>query len=183
MACHEFENYILDCQEGRLSAKDRESVDKHMAGCAACHTFARQLKQLDNALTRTVKAPVLSAAFQAKLQQRIQATPVMSPAEIARRKRQMQAEYEAGLSRLSPFALPSRKLLEGLGYAAALALVGFLAWRFLPQLTDALAALGLNVPGQEFLPSLIVSALFVVMGLIAAFPKQVVRLREAVFAR
>jgi len=183
MQCESFELQLLDYLENRLSATERVRVEKHLTDCAECRALAQQLEQLDATLTRTVKAPVLSATFNARLQQRIQATHVMSPAEIARRKREIQAEYEAGLARIRPFPLPPRKLLEGLGYAAALALVGLLAWRFLPQLTEVLARSGLNMPGQKYLPLVIMSAFFAVLGLMAAFPRQVVRLREAVFAR
>ncbi len=184
MTCHEIENYILDYEEGRLPSANREAVGKHIAGCDHCRTLATQLKQLDTALTQKLKAPALSAAFKARLQQRIQTdVVVLSPAQIAERKRQLQAEYELGLARLSPFAFLSRRLLQSLSYVALLTIVGLLVWQCLPQLADAVAKTGLDLPGQEFLPLIMMSVLFVVMGLIAAFPQKLERLRVMAFAR
>ena len=185
MTCQEFENHILDYLEGRLSPGDHELVGSHIAGCACCKELALQLKQLDTALTRVVRSPAMSADFNARLKQRIQASPVvaLSKTECEERKRRFQSEYEDGLARLSLVVLPSVKWLETFGYAAAIAIAGLVAWRFLPQLADNLAASGLNIPGQGALPPLIVSAVFVLIGLAAAFPRQIQRLREAAFAR
>ena len=183
MTCPEFENRVLDFLEGRLPAGERDAVGKHLAGCAGCRNFAGQLKQLDAALTQTVKAPVLSASFATKLRGRIATTTVLSASEIAERKRQFQAEYEAGLARLRPFALPSRRWLESFGYAAAIGTLGLLASQFLPQVMDASDASGFNISGRGILPLLIVSGLFAAIGLIAAFPGQFGKLREMVFTR
>ena len=183
MTCREIENRLLDFEDGQLPASERETVVGHLADCTHCQSFARQLKQLDATLARSVKMPVLSGSFSVKLKERIQATPILTPAEIAERKRRYQAEYEAALAQLRPVPLPSRRVLEGMSYTAVLVTVGLLARQFLPQLVDKLTASGLRVPGLEFLPLLVMSVLFVLMGLIAAFPGRLARLREAAFAR
>src|SRR5450432_3263380 len=126
MACEEFENQISDYLENQLPPADRARVAAHLAGCADCRAFAQQLEQLDAQLLRAVKTRALSADFKARLQQRVQMTVVLSEAERAERKRQLQAEYEAGLARLNRFTLPPRKLLEVLGYAGMFALAGWL---------------------------------------------------------
>lgn len=63
MSCQEIENKILDYQENHLSPAQREEVETHLAGCAGCRAFARQLQQLDAALSASVKVPPLSADF------------------------------------------------------------------------------------------------------------------------
>jgi len=181
MACIEFENQIPDYLEKQLPPAAQSRVAAHLAGCAACRAFARQLDQLDAALARTVKAPTLPPEFRARLQQRIQTIPVWSKGEIAERKRQLQAEYEAGLARLSLFHLPPRRLLQRLGYVILLATVGWFGWQFLPQLVNLLARLSPPVLNQNLAIALAVSVIFVVMGLAAAaFPRQLRRILSAV---
>jgi anti-sigma factor RsiW len=71
MTCEEIENRILDHQENRLSPARREEVEKHLAGCPGCRIFARQLQQLDAALSAGVRVPALSADFDRRLRERI----------------------------------------------------------------------------------------------------------------
>lgn len=183
MSCESFEPLLPDFVAKQLPAAEQSRVEKHLAGCAECRALAQQLEQLDAQLARAIKPPRLSPTFQTKLRQRIQATPVLTPEEIAARKLQLQAEYEAGLRRLSLVSLPPRHLLQSFVYVLALALVGWLTWRFLPQITEAIVKSGLNLPGQELLPLVLVSLLFVVIGLLAAFPQRSLRLRPVVFGR
>lgn len=180
MPCEEFENPISDYLENQLSPADRAKIAAHLAGCNDCRAFARQLKQLDMALLRTVKAPVLPTAFKSKLQRRIQTTVVLSESDRAERKRQLQAEYEAVMARLNHFPLPPRKLLAGLGYCGLIALTAWLAWLLIPRLTNLLAGTALGEVNQSLLLSLATSAIFVVIGLAAAFPTQVKRLMALV---
>jgi anti-sigma factor RsiW len=181
MACEEFENLISDYLENQLLPADRARVAAHLAGCTDCRAFVRQLEQLDLALLRTVKAPALSATFKARLQQRIQIeTAVLSEAQRAERKRQLQAEYETALARLNRFPPPPRKLPEGLGYAGLIALAGLLAWLLLPRLANLLARPALNGINQSLLLSWVASAIFVAIGLATAFPRCVRRILSVV---
>src|SRR5512141_2809812 len=98
MTCDEFENRFLAGFETELSADERAAGEQHLAACAACQTLARQLHQLDAALALKLKAPALPADFNQRLAKRIHAmTPVLSAAQRAERKRQLQAEYEVAL--------------------------------------------------------------------------------------
>jgi anti-sigma factor RsiW len=173
MACEEFENQIADYVENQLPPADRSRITTHLAGCADCRAFAQQLEQLDAKLARALKAPVLPESFKTSLQRRIQTTAVLSEAQRAERKRQLQAEYEADLARLNRFPLPPRKLLEGLGSAGLIVLAGWLAWLFLPRLANLLAGPALGGINPSLLFSLVASAIFVAIGLAAAFPRQV----------
>ena len=182
MACEEFENEISDYLENQLLPADRSRVAAHLAGCAGCRAFARRLEQLDAELLRAVPVPALSATFKTGLQQRLQnETVAWTAVQCAERKRRLLAEYEAGLARLNRFSLPPpRKLLEGLGYAGLIALVGGLTWLFLPRLENLLAGPAAGGGGQSLLLSLLASAIFVAIGLAAAFPRQVRKLWLAV---
>src|ERR1035438_366310 len=103
MACEEFENQIADYVENQLPPADRSRIATDLAGCADCHAFAQRLEQLDAKLARALKAPVLPASFRTSLQQRIQMTIVLSEAQRAELKHQLQADYEADLARLNRF--------------------------------------------------------------------------------
>ena len=139
MNCDEFENRILADPENQLSAAERSAAEKHLATCAVCRTFARQLQQLEAALTSKVKAPGLSADFSQRLAKRIQAgTLVLSEAQRAERKRQMQIEFATGQAQLSRRAWSRDGLLAGLSYALPVALAGWLAWQLLPRLANSL---------------------------------------------
>jgi anti-sigma factor RsiW len=182
MACEELENQIADYLENQLPPTDRTRVAAHLAGCADCRAFARQLEQLDAALLRAVKPPPIPATFKARLHRRIQIEPaVLSEAQRAERKRQLQAEYEAGLARLG-WRMPVFPLfMRNLGYAAVVVLAGCLTWLLPPQLATHLAGLGISGIDQSLLLLLVAGAIFVAIGLAAAFPRRFRKPRAATF--
>jgi anti-sigma factor RsiW len=139
MNCDEIENLIPEYLEKQLDPAAQSRVAAHLAGCAVCREFARQLEQLDAALARTVKAPTLSPEFQSRLQQRIQSLPSASKAEIAARKCQLQAEYESRLAQFRLLHLSTRQLSQALGGVTLLVMAGWLGWQWLPQLMQYLA--------------------------------------------
>ena len=172
MLCEEIENRILDYQENQLSAAQRAEVEIHLAGCPACREFARQLQQLDAALSARIKIPALSANFDRRLRERIQAAPApLSEAQRAERKRQLQAEFEAGMVRIGRGSFALGSLLNHLTWPALGAVAGWLAWRFTPQLT---AHLDIHILGgltPNLLPWLAASAVLLTIGLAEAFPR------------
>ena len=172
MTCDEFENRFLAGQENQLSAHERAAGEKHLADCAACQTLARQLQQLDAALTIKVKAPVMSADFNRQLAKRIQSeTTVLSETQRAERKDQLQAEYEAGLEQLRRTSLRLTGLPDGPRYVVLAALAGGFVWQFRPGLTNLLAAQGLSSSGQTLLLASAAGVVFLAIGLTAAFPR------------
>lgn len=180
MACDEYESRFLTGPENQLPTHERAAGEKHLATCAACQTLVRQLHLLDAALTIKIKAPALSVDFNARLSKRIQAGPTAFPqAQRAERKRQLQAEYEAGLAKLGRDALPPDRLLEGLRYAVPVALAGWLAWQFMPGLAELLATRGLSSPSQNLLLASVAAVAFVAIGLTAAFPRRLRQLLPA----
>ena len=169
MTCNEFENRFLAGQEDAMSANERAAGEQHFAACSACQTLARQLQELDTALTRTVRVPVFPARFNQRLAERIQAaTTVLPEAQRLERKRQLQAEYETGLEELQRSFLRLTGSQEGLGYVALAALMGGLAWQFTPRLIAFLAARGLTGANQTLLLAAAAGALFLAMGLTVA---------------
>ncbi len=173
MSCEEIENRILDYQENQLSPAQREEVATHLAGCADCRTFARQLQQRDATLSAGVKVPALSAHFDRRLRERIQATPAaLSEAERAERKRQLQAEFEAGMARICRGSFALGNLLNHLTWPALGAVAGWLAWRFTLPLTVHLNAQSPGDLAPNLLPWLAASAVFLAVCLPEAFPRQ-----------
>jgi len=172
MLCQEIENRILDYQEDKLSPAQREEVETHLAGCAGCRIFARQLQQLDAALSASVKIPALSANFDRRLQERIQATPaVLSEAQRAERKRQLQAEFDADMARIGWRAFALGSLPNHLTWPVLAAVAAWLVWRFTLQLTALPNTQSLGGLDPNLLPWLAVGAVFLAVGLAEAFPR------------
>jgi anti-sigma factor RsiW len=180
MACEEFENRLLDYQENHLPAGERETVEKHLAGCAECQAFVRQLQQLDAALLHTVKVPTLRADFSARLHQRIRAgTVMMSETRIAERKRQLQAEYEAGLAQIERWPLRLASLLGYLRLATLIVLAIGLARQFMPQLANRFVGPALDELGGNPLLAAATGLIFLALCVAAAFPRQLRKLWPA----
>ncbi len=176
MACVEFENLIPDYLEKQLPPEAQSRVAAHLAQCAHCREFARQIEQIDAALACGVKAPELPPDFRARLRQRIQSVPVWSEAELAERRRRLQAEYEAGLARLRPFPLSPRRLRQGLVYAAGIAVLGWLGWLLLANWENLLARLMPTNLDPNLITALAITAIFLALGWAAtAFRRQIRR--------
>jgi anti-sigma factor RsiW len=176
MACEAFEDRILDYLENQLPAAERARVETHLGGCGECRAFARQLERLDAQLSRTLKPRALSPSFNARLRQRIQTMPLMTAVEIAERKRQLQSEYDADLAKLRLFSLRRRGLLHAIPYTAALVITAWLAWLYLPELADLAARFASPGLNQDLLMALTAGAVFAAIGLVTAFPRQVMRM-------
>jgi hypothetical protein len=173
MSCEEIENRILDYQENQLSPAQRVEVETHFAGCAGCRMFARQLQQLDAALSARVKVPALSAGFGRRLQERMQVAPaVLSEAQRTERKRQLQAEFEAGRARIVRGSFGLDKLVKQWTWPALAILAGWLAWRLTLPLTVHLKAQSLGGLDPNLLPWLAASAVFLTVVLAEAFPRR-----------
>jgi anti-sigma factor RsiW len=173
MNCDEIESRILDYQEHRLSAGERAAVERHLASCTSCCAFARQLEQLDAALTQKVKTPALPPDFQARLHERIQSeTIVLSEAQRAERKRQLQAEYEAFQTRLGRDHLDLPTFVGALRRVLPVGAAGCLVWWLMPELTAFLAQPQFGAWGQSPAVSLGILTLLLLAGVMAAFPRE-----------
>ena len=173
MNCEEFENRILNHPNQPLTPADWAMVESHAAGCAACQVLTRRFEKLDAALTREITAPDLSAEFNQRLYQCIQyEVKVFSEAQRAERKRQLQAEFEAGLAHLARQALTVSGLLDMLGYALLGGLAGLFVWQFVSPAPNPLGgAVAVGLREGLLLPTF-AGAVFLCVGLAAAFRRQ-----------
>jgi len=173
MSCEKIENRIVDYLENQLSPAQREEVATHLAGCPGCRKFARQLQELDATLAASVKVPALSADFDRRLRERIQAVPAtFSEAERAERKRQIQAEFEAGQARIKRGSFALDSLLKHLTRPALAILAGWLTWHLTQPLTVHLNAQSLRGLDPNLLSWLAASAIVLTVGLAGNFPRQ-----------
>jgi anti-sigma factor RsiW len=172
MSCAEIENQILDYLENKLPPAQCVAVETHLADCAYCRTFARQLRQLDAALAAGIKTPALSSGFDRRLQARIQALPApWSEAQCAERKRRLQAEFEAGRARIEHGLFAWNSLREHLTWPVLAVLAGGLAWRFTLALTVHLRSQSLGGLDASLLPWLAAGAVVLTVGLAGTFPR------------
>jgi anti-sigma factor RsiW len=173
MSCEDIENKILDYQENQLSPAQRKAVEIHLAGCADCRTFARQLQQLDTAFSARMIIPALSTDFNRRLQERIQAIPTgLSEAQRAERKRQLQDEYEAGIARIRRGSFRMGSVLKYLLWPALAVAAGWLVWCLTSQMTAHFNARSLGGLNPDLLPWLAASAAFLAIALAGPFPRQ-----------
>lgn len=174
MNCDEYENRILADPGRQLAVEENAAAEEHLAACASCQALARQFQQLDATLTIKMKAPALSADFNRRLAKRIQAgTAVLTEAQRAERKRQLQMEFATGLEQLNHRAWSPDGLLAGLSYGLPMALAGWFAWQLLPRLARYVDPSLLNGSGQSLRFALVAAVCFLAIGLAAAFPQRV----------
>jgi anti-sigma factor RsiW len=174
MNCDEYENRILADLGSALSVEESVAAQNHLIACTHCQTLARQFQQLDAALTNNLRVSGVSADFNQQLAKRIQAhTKVLTEAQRMERKRQLQLEFTTGLVHLNRRVWSPEGLLAGLSYPLPVALLGWLAWQFLPRWTSFLNPSFLGGGGQNILFALVAALVFLAMGLAAAFPQRV----------
>lgn len=167
MLCEKIEALIPEYLENQLSNGQQEEVEGHLAGCAGCRSFALQLQRLDASLSAHFKAPVLSAGFERQLRARLESAPALLPVEQrAARRRQLQAEFEAGRARIRPGLFALGHWLEHLTLPVLASAAACLVWGVAARLT---APMNTHSPAY-LLPWLGASAVFVALGLAEAFP-------------
>jgi anti-sigma factor RsiW len=150
MSCSAYQDLILESLDGPLAAPSRAQVEQHVAGCPACRAFRQAQLDLDAALALRLRAPSLSAAFDAQVLARIQQAAATADREA--KLAMAQAEYESRLADLRQSFRRRRfgSALDLAGYAAMVLLAGFTASTIVPRLwaqfTKLPAGLG-NDPG------------------------------------
>jgi anti-sigma factor RsiW len=144
MACPEYEDRILEMQEGTLPISDRFAVEEHLAACDGCRRFAQRLSELDAALAAAHSMPGLSVDFKARLMQRIDRdAPRLSAEAIEARKREIEAEYHTIMAGLPHRVWLGRLplLLDALGLIST-ALIAWSILRSMPESRSILESLG-----------------------------------------
>jgi anti-sigma factor RsiW len=176
MACKEFESHILDYLENELPPAARPRVEAHLAHCVECQTLAGQLRQLDAALASSLGAPTLPASFDARLRERLEAArAVPTTQELAERKRELQIEFETRVAELRRKSRWALTLLDGLGCGVLAGVGALLLLPLAPGFAEWGGALQATMPGSNLLVSSVASALFLLVGLGAAFQQPLLR--------
>jgi anti-sigma factor RsiW len=179
MPCPEFEDEILEYQEAALHSSQRGRVEAHLLSCPDCRAFLQQQRALDGAFSRQLRRPSLSPDFGARLSQRIE-REALSTERLRERKRQLQAEYETGLTRLGrqPFMLAG--WLDRFGYVLLGLVLLLILLQLLPSYSHSLEFRGSSRQGQAGLLPLAVGGLALLFGILVAFPRAFRRLGSAI---
>ncbi len=164
MNCNVYQDQILNYEQ--LTAIEQQAVDAHIHACPHCREVARAWRALDAALTRQLRAPELSARFDACVRQRIASeAATVSHADLAERRRALETEFAASRPR------PNRRrwipqALDVLGFGVAGGMGG---WLLLTLLTRATAAWATLAPptGPQVLAVSSVIGVALALGLVA----------------
>jgi anti-sigma factor RsiW len=155
MACPGYEARIMDWLDGELPAVERQTIENHVAACAACRNFSEELKSLDAALVSTIQRPVLPDNFKSKMLRRVdmEFSAQPSDAAIAQRKQAEEAEFQALRAQLPSRVLRANlaNVLDVLGYLGIAAVASLLldyALANLPAISAALPSSIAQNPAQ-----------------------------------
>jgi len=179
MACPDYETRIMDWLDGESSAGERQTVENHVAACAACRNFAEEMKSLDAVLASTTQRFTLPGDFKSKMLRRIARKSWLqqSHAAIAQRTQTEESAFHALRAELPKQMLLANVaiVLDILGYLG----IAVIAWLLLDYALANLPIISGALPGSithnpaEFL-AWAFSAVCVVAGL-AFGMKRVVR--------
>ena len=111
MPCAEFADMMLEY--AGLARDERVRVDDHVAGCGECRELLQALRAVDAALSAWFSGQAVSADFEAVVRERVR--------------------RQASAPRLS--RVP--EVLDSLGWAAIVALIGSIVWWMVPRLPVA----------------------------------------------
>ena len=164
MACDLYQDRILEYDQ--LTASEQQSVDAHLRACPACREFAQRWQALDGALARQLRAPALSPDFDAQLRQRIaREAPSTAQANLAERRRALEAEYAAARQRQTLRRWIPR-LLDVLGCGVAGGIGGWLLVTLLTQAGAASTAFP-ALTGPQMLVASSVAGIIIAFGTVA----------------
>jgi len=131
-----------------LSAAERQTIENHVAACAACRNFSEELKSLDAVLVSTVQSPVLPENFKSKMFQRVdlEFSTQHSDAAIAQRKHAAESEFQALRAEL-PKRVLRANLANGLDILSYLGIT-VIAWFLLDYALANLPAISAALPSS-----------------------------------
>jgi hypothetical protein len=78
MECHDVRDRILESFDQAPAPDLRAALERHLAGCQSCSSFARAQKMLDDRLGQLLVPPAISPAFRSHLRTRIAQEPASS---------------------------------------------------------------------------------------------------------
>lgn len=140
--CADYEHDLVDLHDGELAPDRASAVRLHVEYCARCRAWAHAYAGMDARLAAELPRPVLSAGFEARLQQSIAA--LAPPASRRDLRGTLATEYDALLASLRQGA--RRQALLGATGAAAVAGCALVVGRALLAGDVGLLADGLEGP-------------------------------------
>jgi anti-sigma factor RsiW len=170
MHCQEIEMRILDYQENNLPPGETVAVENHLAHCAGCRAFARQMTELDSTLAAAIKVPVLPANFDQRLREKIHGEVVLPESKRAERRRQLQAEFEAKMARMEREKFAFSDWLGQLAWLFGAALAAWEVWLFVRALSPRLNGLWLGFLDPRGIPFLVAAAIILASRSKEIFP-------------
>jgi hypothetical protein len=144
MACAEYEDRIIDWQEGALPAHERRAVEDHLAECLACRHFAEELNVLDAALARVLRPARLPVEVRAALMDRVDADAAVRRREdAAARKAEAESDLATFAAQLKRRVWRANfgRLLDGLGVAGLFVVAVLLGQTLLQRSAEATSVL------------------------------------------
>jgi anti-sigma factor RsiW len=184
MACHNIEILLPEYLEGLLSPAQGEMVAGHLTGCAECRGLAAQLRQLEAALSSCVAAPGfrprLPADFDRHLRERIAAVAapvILSEAQRAERRRQLQADFEVEVRRIRQGAFAWNHCLRHLKWPWLATMAAIVAWFGCSQWLERMGPGSQTLAGMAVnsVPWVLASAVFLGISLVEAWPRRLGR--------
>jgi anti-sigma factor RsiW len=115
MNCEDHQNRLIELTDQGMSAPDDTELQAHLSTCADCREFLATWVHLDMKLSEYGAGSALPKNFKATLLAALpEPVPRLLPLEIARRRRELEAEYQNALAALPGHCLISApaKLLK-----------------------------------------------------------------------
>ena len=119
--CAEYEHDLVDLSDGALEAAREQDVRRHLAGCARCAAWQASFAAIDARLSAALPRVELSADFEARLGQRLDALARSVPNGSLRSR--LEQEHDALLAALRRSARRQALLGGAASVAAALCIV------------------------------------------------------------
>jgi len=135
--CADYEHDLVELHDGDLPPERASVVRLHVAQCARCRDWTQAFAALDARLAAELPRPVLTAHFEARLQDRLAA--LSRPAARGDLNGALEHEHDALLAALRRGARRNA-LLGAIGWATAMACAFLAARDLLPEMRGALAS-------------------------------------------
>ena len=82
-ACEDREFELVELVDGALTPERAAATRQHLAACPRCRAFVQELQAVDAALAAALPLPRLSAGFDARLHERLEALRVNPARQVA----------------------------------------------------------------------------------------------------
>jgi len=119
--CAEYEHDLVDLSDGALEPARERTVRQHLESCARCAAWQASFAAIDAQLSATLPRVELSADFEARLEQRLEALP--QPVVNGNLRSRLEQEHDSLIEALRRGARRQAVLGGAASVAAALCIV------------------------------------------------------------